>query len=233
MNVSNYQVTENYKKYEFVVLACLPEKDKNVFLSQSTAFQVFIKNLKANGSYLGEVEVKKKAQLYDCIIGKELIVSNLVADCCNLKKVQVKKKAELNRCILENDLVVEGNLDAKYCELKTAQVKGKVDLYNCYQMDSIMAGDDAKLINDNIEKTFIRSVDTQKNAFIRNMHIGELTCRPSHIIVVDCDISTIRIKKTKNKQTECILEFKGISTVEKIISEGVDIDIRGRELFAR
>jgi hypothetical protein len=124
-------------------------------------------------------------------------------------------------------------LDAKYCELKTAQVKGKVDLYNCHQMDSITAGGDAKLINENVEKAFVRSVDAQKNVFVKNMYIGELTCRPSHIIVVNCNISTIRIKKTENKQTECILQFEGFSKVGKIISEGVDIDIRGRKLFAR
>lgn len=199
---------------------------------QSAVFEVFIKNLKANASHLKEVQVEEKAELNECITGSRLVVKNLIANCCRLEKVQVKKQAELNECMIENALVVEGNLNAKYCELKTVQVKGKVNLYNCYQIDSIMAGDDAKLINEKIENAFVRSVDTQKNVFIKNMHIEELTCRPGHIIVVNCNISTIRIKKTENEQTECILTFEGLAKVGKIISEGVDIDIRGRKLLA-
>lgn len=161
----------------------------------------------------------------------QVFIKNLEANRSYLNEVKDEKNAQPNECLVKNDLMVDGDLVINHCKLKL--VKEKLGLRNYCQVDAITAKDDIKLINENVEKIFIRSVDAQKSANIRNMHIGELTFRSGHTIIDNCHISTIRIKKIKKEQTECVLEFKGISTVGKIISEGVDIEIKGRELFAR
>lgn len=102
MNVSNTsfnQGTANHIKYESVVLACLPKKDENVFLNQSTVFQVVLNNLKADGSHLSEVEVKEKAELNECIVSNSLVVENLVANRCILGEIQgpIQQASATNR----------------------------------------------------------------------------------------------------------------------------------------
>lgn len=60
-------------------------------------------------------------------------------------------------------------------------------------------------------KIFVNSVETQKSAYIENVHIHELIFRPGHMIIDHCDMSCIRIKKPEKLEEECILEFKGNS----------------------
>lgn len=143
--------------------------------------------------------------------------------------VTVEENAQLTECIIEN-LVVGGSLRAHLCNLTMVEVKGKANLLNCYQMDSIIANDDIKLINEKIRKLFVNLVETQKSAHIKNMHVGKLIFRSGHTIIDNSDISTIRIKKPERTEKECILELRGDYQVGTIISEGVDVEIRGRKL---
>lgn len=145
-----------------------------------------------------------------------------------LNTVTVEKNAQLTKCTVQS-LVVGGDLNAHSCNLTTVDVDGKASLYNCYQMDSITANDDIKLINKT-GKIFTKWIETQKSVDIKNMHIDELIFRSGHSIIDNCDISCIRIKRPERTEQECILEFKGASTVGKIISEGVDVEIRGKKL---
>lgn len=96
-------------------------------------------------------------------------------------------------------------------------------------MDSIIANGDITLINK-IEGAFANLVETQKSASIKNMRVGEFIFRSGHTMIDNCHISCIRIKKPEQTEKECILELIGDYQVETIISEGVDVEIRAREL---
>ena len=109
-----------------------------------------------------------------------------------LNTVTVEKDAQLTKCTVQS-LVVGGDLNAHSCSLTTVDVNGKANLYNCYQMDSITANDDIKLINNKTGKIFIEWIETQKSAYIENVHIHELIFRSGHTIIDHCDIF-IRIK---------------------------------------
>jgi len=143
--------------------------------------------------------------------------------------VTVKENAQLTKCTIEK-LIVGGSLCAHLCNLTIVEVRGKVNLFNCYQVGSIIANDDIKLISEKIGKTFVNLVETQKSASIKNMHVGELIFRSGHTIIDNCHIACIRIKKPEQTEKECILELIGNYQVGTIISEGVDVEIRGRKL---
>ncbi|MEK7340117.1 MAG: hypothetical protein AABZ92_05330, partial [Verrucomicrobiota bacterium] len=143
--------------------------------------------------------------------------------------VTVKENAQLTKCIVKK-LIVGGSLRAHLCNLTMVKVRGKVNLLNCYQIDSITANDDIKLVSEKIGKLFVNLVETQKSAHIKNMDIGELIFRSGHTIIDNCNIACIRIKRPERSEKECILELVGDYQVGTIISEGVDVEIRGRKL---
>ena len=156
-----------------------------------------------------------------------VVVKGLRACRSYLDTVEVRKDVRLTKCTITKDLIVGGNLKADSCDLRTVKVKGKANLHNC-KIDSIVANDDIVLTNDKIRRIFARSIETQKSVRIKNMDIGELTFRSGHTIIDNCNISTIRIKKTVEE--DCILELRGNYQVGTIISEGVDVEIKARKL---
>lgn len=98
----------------------------------------------------------------------------------------VEKNVQLTKCTVQR-LMVSGDLNAPSCNLTTVDVNGKAILYNCYQMDSITANDDIKLINK-IGKVFIKLIETQKSAYIKNVYVNELIFSSGPTIIGHWDI---------------------------------------------